>query len=277
MLPMAAAQAGGYDDFTRGIAANTQGDSATAIAAFGAAINSSDLSPALLPAAYRARAVANLRLKNCAAALPDLEKAIELKAAYPDVRWLHARAAECLGKPDVAMADMTAVIAEEPGAAAYFERGRMRWYRADYSGAQADFIKARERDGQNARVVVWLEIARQRNGTFDADTAKADLEQLHSHAWPRPIVELFAGVDKTGENAAPAPDPDAAIVDIDIAQDKASELPSRKCESDFYMGEYWLGRNDLVAARPLLRNAADNCAPETVERDAARHELAGLK
>ena len=281
-----AAQAAGYDDFTRGVAANAQDDSNEAVVAFSAAIAAGDLSPALLPSAYRARAVAYLRLKKCAEAVPDLAKAIELKAAYPDVRWLHSQAEECLGRHDAAMADMTALIAAKPDAYAYFTRGRMRWYLADYAGAVVDLVQARELNRQDAYIVLWLEMARQRSGTLDATVAAADLAALRTEAWPRSIVELYAGARNpedglTARRAQPATDTDTQSDDgnqgMDDSQENAAALPNRQCESDFYLGEYWLGRRDLAAAKPLLQHAADACAPQTVERDAAHNELGRLK
>ena len=281
-----AVQAAGYDDFARGIAANAQGDSDAAVVAFSAAIAAGDLSPALLPSAYRARAVAYLRLKKCAEAAPDLARAIELKAVYTDVRWLHSQAEECLGKYDAAMADMTALIAAKPDAYAYFARGRMRWYLADYTGAVTDFVQARDLNRQDAYIVLWLEMARQRSGTLDATVAAADLAALHTEAWPRPVVELYAGVRKPEDGleahrAQPATGTETQSGDgnqsMDDSQDNAAALPNRQCESDFYLGEYWLGRRDLSAAKPLLQHAADACAAQTAERDAAHNELGRLK
>lgn len=281
-----AAQAAGYDDFARGVAANAQGDSDAAVVAFSAAIAAGDLSPALLPSAYRARAVAYLRLKKCAEAVPDLAKAIELRAAYTDVRWLHSQAEECLGKYDAAMADMSVLIAAKPDAYAYFTRARMRWYLADFAGAVADLVQARDLNHQDAYIVLWLEMARQRSGALDAAMAAADLAALHTGAWPRPVVELYAGVRKPedgleGHRAQPAAGTETPSGDSDQAMDDSQEnvaaLPNRQCESDFYLGEYWLGRRDLAAAKPLLQHAADACAPQTDERGAARNELGRLK
>jgi lipoprotein NlpI len=260
-----AAQAAGYDDFAHGLSANAQGLNDSAIASFSAAIAAGDLNPALLPMAYRGRAVAYLRKQQCASALPDLDKALQLNPGYADFLWLHADAAACLNKFDAALADYAALVAAKPDTNVYWQRGRLRWRMADFAAAAADFSHVTQLNPKFAYGVLWLELSRARAGALDSAVAAADMDRLNVSDWPQPLLALYAGTSKPEEVAAAAAHGDTAVV------------PHQQCEADFYLAEWWLARQDAATAKPLLQRAADQCPHDFVEFTAAGIELARLR
>ena len=258
-----AASAAGYDDFARGIAANQQGASSQAIASFTAALAASDLNASLMPVAYRGRAIAYLDTKQCALAAADVDSAMKLKPSDHDLLRLHAAAMDCMGKLDAAIADFSTLIAYTETADAWRARGYLRWRMANFSGAADDFAASLQREPYNAWTVLWLEMARQRAGTFDPAVAAQEIKTLDLDEWPQPLLALYAG-GSTPEKVAAA----AARADDKVAG---------RCEADFYVAQWWLGRQDAASAKPLLARAATDCAAGTFEHDYVGLELERLK
>ncbi len=73
---------------------------------------------------YFMRAQANTDLGDCAAALPDLNRAAELSTATAQIRYYRASCLMELGKSSAALEDYTAIIEAYPdSASAYYRRG----------------------------------------------------------------------------------------------------------------------------------------------------------
>lgn len=250
----APAFAGTYDDFSRGIDANNRGDAAAAIQFFTRAIDGGDLAPSYLPSARFGRARALLHDRRCGAARADLTEAIRLRADFVDAYSLRAEADLCLEHDGDAMSDATAAIRLKPAAGYYFTRARIRWGMGDFAGARSDAHEAAARDPGNAYVLLWQAIADGRAGGFDP--AAFALRTAGLDGWPKPLLDLFAG------RASPQ----------DVER-RAAGNPNQKCEADFYVGEWRLGRGDAGRARDLFQTASGECPRDYIAFDAAQREL----
>jgi lipoprotein NlpI len=260
-----AVRAAGYDDFARGIGANLQGDNATAISAFTAAITAGDLSAALLPIAYRGRAVAYMRANQCAAAMKDLSMALQLKPDDGETIGYRAAAEACTGDLQAALADYATLVARHPSPGTYMARGRLRWREHDFSGAADDFLQANGLAPNNAYDLLWLEMSRARAGTLDPAVAKAEVSRLDTEDWPLPLLQLYSG----------------ALAPQDVAA-KASlggeaKTAAQRCEADFYVAEWWRVRQDDATAKQLLQTAVEQCPRDFVEYYEALAEMRALK
>ncbi|HWD25642.1 MAG TPA: tetratricopeptide repeat protein [Rhizomicrobium sp.] len=266
LLAAAAAGAAAYDDFARGLNAVQRGESDTAIAAFSAAIAAGDLSPGLMPQAYRDRGIAYLQKGDCDPALADFAAGLKLKPADGDITRQHARAAACIGKTDIALADLTALIDAKFSSDIYQDRGMLRWRTGDFPGAASDFaayIAARPWD---AHGTLWLEMVRARAGQLQPDVAAHDARQYDDEKWPAPLLALYAGKST----------PEQALAAAAVARD-AARVPVQQCEADFYTGEWLLAKPDPEGGKALIAKAHRECPQDTIEYEDAGIELARLR
>ena len=257
----AVASAAAYDDFARGISANLQGDDALAVTSFSAALAAGDLNPTLLPAAYRGRAVAYLRQRQCKSALADLDEYVRLKPRDAQGLELKGNAHACMGEFAAAEADLSQAVAAAPDSDTYWVRGRIRWRNKNFVGAAEDFAQVATLRPNYSYAVLWLELSRARAATLDPKIGAHDLDELDSRDWPAPLIKLFVGQARPEDMAAAA------------AQGDAKTVSDRQCEADFYVAEWWLAHEDTVSAKPLLQAAADKCPKNFIEYDGARFEL----
>src|SRR5258705_3704473 len=140
-LVVAAAACSTVRRVQRGVALAQGGEDAAAVAAFDEAIR---LSPESAPA-YASRGLVRARLGDVDGAIADYTKARELGAPADEV--LFDRCQALMSKHDYqrAIADCTAVLAENPShAGASFARGNARWLAGDADQARADWVGAIE-------------------------------------------------------------------------------------------------------------------------------------
>lgn len=255
------ARAAGYDDFSRGIAANGRDDSDAAIAAFTKALNDGDLNPTLEPVAYLGRAKAYLRQSNCPKALADLNSAIDKRPNDGDALRLRASAHLCTGALAQAENDMSAALAIAPSAEIFFSRGEMRWASGRFQQAADDFEQATKLEPSHPYNALWWAISQRRAGTFETKKFESELPDFSSHRWPGPILNYFLG-NRTSEEVY------AAAID-----GEADQKRDQACEADFYVGEWELTDSQSVAALNALKSAAAACPHNFIEFSAAQAEL----
>jgi tetratricopeptide (TPR) repeat protein len=141
----------------RGIALSQRGQDAAALAAFDEAIRQSPESAA----AYAHRGVVRARLGDVDGAIADYDRAHKLGAPADEV--LFNRCQALISKRDYqgAIADCTAVLAENPShAGALFARGNARWLAGDADQARADWVRAIEIEPdsrQKARMLTGID------------------------------------------------------------------------------------------------------------------------
>jgi lipoprotein NlpI len=255
--------AAGYDDFASGISANLAGDSDRAIAAFTAAIAAGDLTKALLPAAYRGRGEAYLGKQQCDLALADLDASLKLKPDDPSAAGLHAETAFCLGKFDMALAEMSAFDATtHPWI--HWERGRLYFSMGNYQAAVEDLLSYVSLRPKDSYGILWLELSRLRAGTLDPKVAARDISGVDSSAWPAPLLALYAGKVRVED------------IPASVARGRADGRDGRQCEADYYVAEWRLASADTTAGRLLLQDAADHCPLNFIESRQARYEIKHL-
>ena len=260
-----AASAAAYDDFARGMSANLQDDPALAVTSFSAALAAGDLNPALLPAAYRGRAIAYLRQGQCKSASGDLDEYIRLKPGDVQGLELRGRAHACFGDMRGAEADLSQAISVQSSDNLHFARGLVRWRLQDFAGSAGDFANVIAAQPHNGNAVLWLELARARGGILDPKIGEQDLHNIDSYDWPAPLIKMFIGDAKPEDVTAAALQGDANVV------------AGHQCEANFYIAEWWLAQKDAVSAKPLLEAAVKNCPKNFIEADAARSELGAIK
>ena len=261
---IASASAGSYDLFSRGIDANNRGDSEIAISAFTGAITAGDLTPSYLPNAYLGRARAYLQTNLCVQARTDLDAAITLNPNYFDVYGLRADANKCVGRLDAALADVNTAMTMRPTAALYFLRARLHWDQGSFSQAAADAVRAADLDRKNGYYALWTGLAAIRTGRFDRTDLSRRASSFSPDAWPTPMLDFYRG-------AATADDVYRAATHVD-----AISAASRKCEADFYIGEWQLLGGNKAAARVLLNAALNECPRNFIVFGEARVELKRL-
>lgn len=265
LLGAGAALAGAYDDFSRGVDANNRGNVDTAIAAFTGAIAAGDLAPPYLPSAFFGRARAYLQKRQCVLASSDLNEAIRLRSDYVDAYRLRASVNACLDRPAAALADASEAIGLKPAAGYYFARARLLWAQGDFARAEADAVRAADANPADLYFLLWMAVAGERTATFDRHDYLYRIGDLDSDAWPRPLLDLFAG--------RVAPEDVYRAAALGSGQNPAN----RKCEADFYVGEWHLVRKEAAAAKGLLQVAAAECPHYFIAFDDSEAELKRLR
>jgi tetratricopeptide (TPR) repeat protein len=171
-----------------------------------------------------------------------------------------------LGRPAEAISylnDLSQITPNEPSV--YFDRGRAEIYSGNIPAANDDFTKASTLKPDNPYLLIWLHIGRQRANENDSSQLAGNSESLSHAKWPWPLVALFIG----------SSDPQTVR---EIAQSGGSPRVrlGRNCETDFYVGTYFLAHNIKDDALKLFQSAATNCPQDFLEEAAAKLELARL-
>lgn len=264
------AYAAGYDDFMRGYAYMRANDADHAIGSFTAALEAGDLAATYVPAAHFGRAQAYARNGKCPQAEADLDSALKLRPDYLEAFVLRANVRDCQEKYEDARADFDAAIALNPSTDLYRSRAQFFWRHAKFDSAAADFLKAfelaptnRYYGAQRAFPLLWYAISAVRAGSFDANGFAKHVDDADLDDWPEPLLEHFTGKMKAEEVYAKAGRGDGQIP------------AQRKCEADFYIGEWQIGRDD-PAGKKLIQQAHDECPHNFVEYHAAQTELKRL-
>ena len=171
-----------------------------------------------------------------------------------------------LGRPAEAIGylnDLSQITPNEPSV--YFDRGRAEIYSGNIPAANDDFAKASALKPDNPYLLIWLHIGRQRANENDSGQLSSNSESLSHAKWPWPIVALFIG----------SSDPQTVRK---IAQSGGSPRVrlGRNCETDFYVGTYYVAHNIKDDALKLFQSAATSCPQDFLEEAAAKLELARL-
>jgi tetratricopeptide (TPR) repeat protein len=171
-----------------------------------------------------------------------------------------------LGRPAEAIGylnDLSQITPNE--SSVYFDRGRAEIYSGNIPAANDDFAKASGLKPDNPYLLIWRHIGRQRANENDSGQLTGNSESLSHAKWPWPIVALFIGLS----------DPQTVR---EIAQSGGSPRArlGRNCETDFYVGTYFLAHNIKDDALKLFQSAATSCPQDFLEEAAAKLELARL-
>jgi len=264
------AAAAPYDDFMRGYTENRAGHSEVAIGAFTAALDSGGLAATYVPTAYYGRAVAYVREGKCAPAAADLDAALKLRPDYLDALILRAQVRACLKDFENARADLDAAVKLRPTMQTYRVRAGFFWHRGKFDLAAADYLKATELAPKNSYYgsrsgypLVWYAISAARAGTFDVAAFAKQVDDIDIDDWPEPLLDFFMAKAKLKDVYAKAARGDGQVP------------AQRKCEADFYIGEWRIGHGDQ-GGKALVQQAEQECPRNFVEYRAAQTDLKRL-
>jgi tetratricopeptide (TPR) repeat protein len=136
----------------------------------------------------------------------------------------------------------TAIQFDPKGASSYESRAYANFYTAKYDAAALDFARVVEAAPHDLYDLFWLYLARARSGNqiavSELETNAAKLSDLD---WPYPLAELFL--------ARGTPEATTA----------AASTPRDRCAAEFFVGEWYLLRENRVAAMDRLKAAAEKC------------------
>ena len=197
-------------------------------------------------------------------AIQDYDQAIRLKPDYADAFNNRGNAYRRKGDYDRAIQDYDQAIRLEPKSATRLRaRGITRFCLMRFAAAQEDFVLALQLDPTDPYSVIWLYLARARNG----QDARTDLEKkaagLKLTDWPGRIIELYLGrASKAVLSAAKDSNP------------KKDE--NKRCEAYFFLGEYALLQGNAVDAALLFREAIATGATNNLAYSGAQAELKHL-
>lgn len=259
--------AAGYDDFTKAAAYRRAGHPEQALESYTAALNAGDLAPAYVPDAYLGRAEIYLQSGKCASAQADADAALKLRPTLIDALRLRAHANDCLGKADLALADLDALVAAEPSPQMYATRGSFNWFHGQFAKAAEDYGKSaslhKERDydwRSPTYALLWYAISASRAQSFNAADLAAKTHAFDLDAWPGPLVSFFLG-KMTSEKLY-----------REAADGKGDAAKDQKCEADFFTAE-WKLASDSAAAKAQLQAVVDGCPKNLLVVRAARTDL----
>ncbi len=137
-----------------------------------------------------------------------------------------------------ALADYTSAVQVYDQQEYVRRRGYLNYIVGDMEAATDDFTLLRSKLPREARAVLWLYISQKRAGIRTADEElRINALMLKSSKWPAPVVQVLLGR-------------------------KPPQLlwrHPRRCESRFYLGQWYLFQGELNEARTALTSAAAAC------------------
>jgi tetratricopeptide (TPR) repeat protein len=138
-----------------------------------------------------------------------------------------------------------------------WNKGFVEWDMGRFDAARASFAQAVNLSPKNPDALLGLAISLTKSSPSDElarDAASADLTR-----WPGPILAFWLGKSSADQMRA--------------AAEQSGDAARKRCQANFYLGEWQLRHNDLVSAHNALQAAASDCPPDVVEMEAAQVEL----
>ncbi len=163
--------------------------------------------------------------------------------------------ASLIGGVDLTSKANAAVIAQD--------MGFCDWNIGRFDRATTSFARALKISAHDAYAVLGLAISNAKNGSTE-DLAK-DAASVDLGKWPGPVLALWLGKSTPGQ-----------VLSL-TSQGASSDMDWKKCEANFYIGEWQLAHNDPASARVSLQAAVSNCPPNVDEVEAAQTELGRMQ
>ena len=119
-------------------------------------------------------------------------------------------------------------------------------------------------DETGAYTVVWLHVARMRQGQDDAAEFAANSARVDSTSWPRPVIAFFAGkltADQLVSGTANA---------------EERQRNDQRCGAEFFAGQAAMWTKQPAEARKRFEATRATCSKRYTEHAAAVAELARL-
>ena len=112
---------------------------------------------------------------------------------------------------------------------------------------------------------LWMWLSAAKSGGDSGSAFKAAADRYNGTDWPRPIVDLYAGMGSIDAMLKAASDSDA------------KKQTEKTCEANFYGGVWQDMHRERAAAKAMLSTAAMACPVYFIERTAAAAELKRLR
>jgi lipoprotein NlpI len=209
--------------------------------------------------AYNNRGLIYFRKVLLGSAILDYTQAIRVKPDYAHAFLNRGDAHFVNNENDLAMVDYNqAIQLETNNANSYAHRGYALVATARYDAAAVDLQRAINLKPRFADPVLWLHVARMRSGADDKIEFERNSANLSTTEWPAQVVNFYLG-SMTGE----------ALL-------AAASTTGRRCEANFYYGEWLLANKRVAQARTHMQSAAQVCTVYYYQGPAARAELKRL-
>jgi lipoprotein NlpI len=261
-------RADALNDKAGGIAASQRGDYDEALDLFTRALSARGLTARDSGDLLVLRGFAYEQQGQYARAISDYGSILYLNPLAAQVYFRRAIAYRENRQYDRALADLDAAMrgAHPPSNLPFIfgERGVVHFALGRPTDAAQDFERVVALDPADQYGALWRHIALGRGGAPDQKALARDAARARGDQWPRPLLLLYLG------GATPAQVWAAAAEGDDDAQQ------DQHCEAAFFVGEYELLRGDVAAARPLLQQVSDTCAPILSVHAGATGELSRI-
>lgn len=215
--------------------------------------------------AFANRGVLYLGRGETQKALADFGNAIRIR---PDdvVFWSNrANAFLTMANYADALSDFEKALQIDPGnPATYLGRGRARLFSGNLAGSIEDFATAVRLRPSNPYPVIWLHIARVHRGDADNEELAENAAKVKRDLWPTALLDYYLGrasAEQIRVAAQEGPDPESV---------------KRRCEADYFLGEFDFHNGRIAEARALLEGVKTRCRLHDVVYGAAVAELALL-
>ncbi len=195
-------------------------------------------------------------------AIADFEIAIRLEPRFSLAYTARAKANSRKGEFDRALDDLDSAIRfRSYDNVPLTIRGNVKFFLGDFAGAAKDYELSLTVGGPTYDAVVWLYLARKRQGKRVGRELFDYVRRVDLRPWPGPIVRFFAGrltEEKVFEAAK-------------LAKGRAKE--DSECEAAFYVGQKYLLQGDAEKAASFFRRAVATRRITSHEYVGARAEL----
>lgn len=195
------------------------------------------------------------RKKEPAKAVADYTEALKVDPADSSSRTSRADTYEEMGRYAEAAADYDVWIQQNPrGPFGYWARGRMNLVLGKAGAAAADLAKAVSLKPSDAYDVLWLHLARAKEGANDAAELQANAAKANRTIWPGPVLDYLTGKI------------DAAALLTKAGAGEGKARDTQLCEANLFLGQDDLAKGRRADGLETLQTAARVC-------DGASHEV----